>query len=782
MASKTTKIIIGSAWALFFLAVLVVVILFSAIAKGSIGYMPPVEQLENPIDKYASQIIAADGKLLGSYALSDDNRIHVNYEDLSPDLVKALIATEDIRYAEHSGIDAIGLFRAIVKRGLLFQKSGGGGSTITQQLAKQLYSPTAGNKLERVFQKPIEWVIAVQLERFYTKEEIINLYLNKFDFLYNAVGIQSASRVYFSKTPGTLKTEEAATLVGMCKNPSYYNPVRQVERTRGRRNVVLEQMYKADYLTRAECDSLKELPLTTYFTRGDHKEGLAPYYREYLRMKLTAKKPDRKNYMAWQAQKFKEDSTAWVNDPMYGWCNKNKKADGSNYNIYTDGLKIYSTIDSRMQQYAEEAVKEHIGDYLQGAFFKEKKGRSYAPFSSDLKKEEINNIMSRAMKQSERYRVLKKAGLSEKEIAKNFEEPVEMRVYSWAGPVDTLMSPLDSIRYHKSFLRTAFMSMDARTGHVKAYVGGIDYNYFQYDMINGGRRQVGSTIKPYLYSLAMLEGISPCEQMLHVEQTLLDENGNPWTPKNSSKENVGEMVSIQWGLQKSSNWVSAYLMKRLSPYAFVRLLHSFGLQDEMDPVVSICLGTPDASVGEMVTGYSVFANRGLRVDPLYVTRIEDSYGNTVANFTPKMSDVLTEDASYKMIHLLRNVINAGTGSRVRFRYGIQADMGGKTGTTQNHSDGWFMGFTPSLVGGVWVGGEERSIRFDRMSEGQGANMALPIYGLFMQKVYADKTLGYSQDEKFEIPEQYQDPCNTQRESGEQPIFVPDSGGIDRMFE
>ncbi|MDL2245121.1 transglycosylase domain-containing protein [Parabacteroides sp. OttesenSCG-928-J18] len=783
MASKTTKIIIGSAWALFFLAVFVVVILFSAIANGSIGYMPPVEQLENPIDKYASQIITADGKLLGSYALSDDNRIHVNYEDLSPDLVKALIATEDIRFAQHSGIDAIGLFRAIVKRGLLFQKNAGGGSTITQQLAKQLYSPTAGNVMERVFQKPIEWVIAVRLERFYTKEEIINLYLNQFDFNYNAVGIQSAARVYFGKTPNELKTEEAATLVGMCKNPSLYNPQRYNERTRGRRNVVLEQMYKADYLTRFECDSLKELPLTLRFSRMDHKEGQARYYREYLRLKLTAKEPDRKNYMAWQAQKFKEDSIAWVEDPMYGWCNKNKKADGSNYNIYTDGLKIYSTIDSRMQQYAEEAVKEHIGDYLQDAFFKEKKGRSYAPFSSDLKKEEINNIMSRAMKQSDRYRVLKKAGLSDKEIAKNFEEPVEMRVYSWAGPVDTIMAPIDSIRYHKSFLRTAFMSMEAGTGHVKAYVGGIDYNYFQYDMINGGRRQIGSTIKPYLYSLAMLEGISPCEQMLHVEQTLQDENGNPWTPKNSSKENVGEMVSIQWGLQKSSNWVSAYLMKRLSPYAFVRLLHSFGLQNEMDPVVSICLGTPDVSVGEMVTGYSVFANKGLRVDPLYVTRIEDSYGNTVAKFTPKMSDVLTEDASYKMIHLLRNVINTGgTGNRVRFRYGIQADMGGKTGTTQNHSDGWFMGFTPSLVGGVWVGGEERSIRFDRMTEGQGANMALPIYGIFMQKVYADKTLGYSQDEVFEIPEQYQDPCNTQREPGEQPVFLPDSGGIDRMFE
>ncbi|MDL2256209.1 transglycosylase domain-containing protein [Parabacteroides sp. OttesenSCG-928-G06] len=785
MASKTTKIIIGSAWALFAFALLIAVILFTAIANGSIGYMPPVEQLENPIDKYASQIISADGKILSTYALSMDNRIPVNYEDLSPDLVKALIATEDIRFSQHSGIDVIGLSRAIVKRGLLFQKSGGGGSTITQQLAKQLYSPTAENVLERVFQKPIEWVIAARLERFYTKEEIINLYLNKFDFLYNAVGIQSASRVYFGKTPKTLKTEEAATLVGMCKNPSYYNPVRQNERTRGRRNVVLEQMYKADYITRAACDSLKELPLTVYFTRLDHKEGLAPYYREHIRLKLTATKPDRKNYaMSWQAQKFREDSLAWETDPMYGWCTKNKKADGTPYNLYTDGLKIYSTIDSRMQQYAEEAVKEHIGGYLQNAFFKEKKGRSYAPFSNDLSKEQINSILTNAMKQTDRYRGLKKEGLSDKDIRKKFDEPVEMRVFSWEGVVDTIMSPMDSIRYHKSFLRTAFMSMDARTGHVKAYVGGIDYNYFQYDMITMGRRQIGSTIKPYLYSLAMLEGISPCDKMLHVEQTLLDENGKPWTPQNSMKDNTGEIVTIQWGLQKSSNWVSAYLMGKLSPYTFVRLLRSFGLMnEEMDPVISICLGTPDASVGEMVTGYSAFANNGIRVDPLYVTRIEDNYGNTVATFAPKMSDVLTEDASYKMLHMLRNVINQGTGNRIRARYGIKADMGGKTGTTQNHSDGWFMGFTPSLVGGCWVGGEDRAIRFDRMTEGQGANMALPIYGLFMQKVYADKTLGYSADEVFEVPEQYSDPCNEQNsQETDRPTPSRSTGGIDRMFE
>ncbi len=781
MTTKTKRIIIISAWSLYALGLIVVALLFVAIAKGSIGYMPPIEQMENPIDKYASQIISADGKILGSYAHSMDNRIPVNYEDLSPDLVKALIATEDIRFARHSGIDAIGLFRAVIKRGVLMQKSGGGGSTITQQLAKQLYSPSAESVLERILQKPIEWVIALQLERFYTKEEIINLYLNKFDFLYNAVGIQSAARVYFSKTPQTLKIEEAATLVGMCKNPSYYNPVRHNDRTRGRRNVVLEQMYKADYISRADCDSLKALPLTLYFSRMDHKEGPAPYYREYLRTTLMAKKPVRSNYGSWQDEKFKEDSVAWETNPFYGWCNKHKKADGSNYNIYTDGLKIYSTIDSRMQQYAEEAVREHIGETLQPVFFKEKEGRSYAPFSRDLKSEQIEEIMTRAMKLTDRYRGLVKAGIKEADIIKEFNTPTDMRVFSWAGPIDTIMSPMDSIRYHKSFLRTAFMSMDSRTGHVKAYVGGIDYNYFQYDMINGGRRQIGSTIKPYLYSLAMLEGISPCDQMLHVQSTYFDENGRPWEPRNSSPKNVGEMVSIQWGLQHSSNWVTAYLMSRLSPYTFVRLLNSFGLKGEMEPVISISLGTPDVSVGEMVTGYSTFANKGLRVDPIYITRIEDPYGNTIANFTPKMSEVLTEDAAYKMLHMLRNVINAGTGSRVRFRYGLKADMGGKTGTTQNNSDGWFMAFTPSLVSGCWVGGEERAIHFDRMTEGQGASMALPVYGLFMQKVYADKTLGYSEEEVFEIPDKYRNPCEDGT-SSDQPDTSPDLGGIDRMFE
>ncbi len=782
MSPKTTKKIVIGIWGVLAAVVLCAFLIFSGIANGTIGYMPAVEQLQNPIDKFASQIISSDGKVLSTFSSSMDNRISVSYDELSPDLVRALVATEDARFAQHSGIDAQGLFRAVVKRGILMQKSAGGGSTITQQLAKQLYSPSAENLMERLLQKPIEWVIAVKLERLYTKEEIINLYLNQFDFLYNAVGIQSAARVYFGKTPKTLSVEEAATLVGMCKNPSYYNPKRFNERSRGRRNVVLDQMEKAGYLSPAECDSLKELPLTLHFIRLDHKEGLAPYFREYLRLTMTAKKPVRSDYASWQEQKFKDDSDAWDNNPLYGWCNKMKKADGSNYNIYTDGLKIYTTIDSRMQQYAEEVVREHIGKELQPAFFREKKGRSYAPYSSNLSTEEVNAILTRAMKQTERYIVSKKSGMKEPEIRKEFDKPVEMRVFSWNGPIDTLMTPWDSIRYHKAFLRTGFMAMDPRNGQVKAYVGGIDYNNFQYDMVNGGRRQIGSTMKPFVYSLAMIEGFTPCDEFLHVQPHLQDENGRMWEPKNSTKERIGENVSIQWALQRSSNWVTAQIMSQLSPYTLVNLLRSYGLHGQIDPVISMCLGTPDVSVGEMVSAYTAFANRGIRSEAQYVLRIEDVNGNTAASFSPKMHDVLSEDATYKMLYMLRSVVDGGSGSRLRYRYGLKVPMGGKTGTTQNNSDGWYMGFTPSLVGGVWVGGEERDIHFDRMQEGQGASMALPIFGMFMQKVFADKTLGYSETEQFEVPAQYSDPCGNGHTPDDDQPMSPDTGGIDRMFE
>ena len=638
---KIRKIINISLWSCFLIGILLVVAVFYAITEGRIGYMPDFEQLENPIDRYASQIISEDGVVLGNYSSSRDNRIFVKYSELSPDLVKALIATEDNRYAKHSGIDLKGLMRAVIKRGILMQESGGGGSTITQQLAKQLYSPNAGNKIERVMQKPIEWVIAIRLEKSYTKEEIINMYLNKFDFLYLAVGIKTASQVYFNTTPKNLKIEEAATLIGMCKNPSYYNPVRYNDRAKGRRNTVLSQMVKYGYLDQVSCDSLQQLPLEIKFTRPDHKVGLAPYFREYLRMMLTANKPDRSRYASWQQQKFEEDSVSWETNPLYGWCNRpeNRKPNGEPYNIYTDGLKIHVTLNASMQQYAEDAVREHIGKVLQPRFFREKRNDRFAPFNFDdlseaQKIEEVNKILDRAVKQSQRYRSMKDAGVDEEEIEKSFKTKTEMSVFSWNGTIDTIMTPLDSIRYLKTFLRTAFMAMDSRTGHVKAYVGGIDYANFQYDMVTMGRRQVGSTMKPFVYSLAMIDGFTPCDRMFHVAQTLLDDNGEPWTPKNSTRTGVGEYVTLQWGLQNSSNWVTAYLMKTLSPNVLERLLRSFGMKGFIAPVIAMSLGSPDISVSEMVSGYSVFANKGLRIEPMYVTHIEDAYGNVVGSFAP----------------------------------------------------------------------------------------------------------------------------------------------------
>lgn len=745
-------------WALLLIGMLATYIIFSAISDGKIGYVPPIEELENPNLKFATQVISDDGVVLGTWSLSKENRLYVGYEDLSPNLVHALVATEDVRFSEHSGIDARAFMRALIKRGVFMQKNAGGGSTITQQLAKQFYSPTADNVMERLLQKPIEWVIAVKLERYYTKEEILTMYLNKFDFLNNAVGIKTAAGTYFSKEPKDLSIEEAATLIGMCKNPSLYNPRRFNERTRGRRNVVLDQMRKAGYLTEAECDSLQALPLVLKYRPVDHNDGLATYFREYLRGVLNAKKPVKKNYRGWQMQKFYEDSLAWETNPLYGWCAKNKKKDGSNYNLYTDGLKIYTTINSRMQQYAEEAVHEHVAEYLQPRFFKEKKGRKTAPYTNQLSTEEVDAILKRSIRQSERHRIMKAAGYSEAEIMKAFNTPREMTVFTYEGEKDTIMTPLDSIKYYKHFLRAGFMSMDPITGYVKAYVGGPNYDNFKYDMAMVGRRQVGSTIKPYLYSLAMENGFSPCDETRNVEGTYFDENGIAWTPRNSSKKHYGEIVTLKWGLANSNNWISAYLMSKLNPYEFVRLIHSFGvLNQEIQPTISLCLGPCEISVGEMVSAYTAFVNKGIRTAPLFVTRIEDNDGNVLATFSPQVNEVISESSAYKMLVMLRAVINEGTGGRIRRLYNITADMGGKTGTTQNNSDGWFMGFTPSLVSGCWVGGEERDIHFDRMADGQGASMALPIWGIYMNKVYADKTLGYSQEEKFDIPDEF-DPC------------------------
>lgn len=771
--------VLKALWWGFGLLILTIILVFTLISVGAIGYMPKIEELENPIDKYASQIYTSDNEILGTYSQSKENRIYITYDQLSPFLVQALVATEDARYYSHSGIDVMALARAFVKTGLLRQKSGGGGSTITQQLAKQLYSPEADSKLQRILQKPIEWVIAAKLERYYTKDEIINLYLNKFDFLNNAVGIQSAAHVYFNKLPKDLNLQEAATLIGMCKNPSYFNPIRKSERAKGRRNVVFEQMEKAGYITKSQLDSLKQLPLVTTFRALDHKDGLAPYFREYLRMMMTAKKPDRSNYAKWQMEQYSRDSLAWETDPLYGWCAKTPKPDGGHYNLYTDGLKIYTTIDANMQQYAETSVKEHIGGYLQPIFTKEKKGRSYGPYAQKYTSQ-VKDYLEKAMKNSDRYRIMKKAGDSDSEIREAFHQPVEMKVFSWNGEKDVVMTPMDSIRYQKTFLRSGFMAMNPKNGNVKAYVGNVNFEYFQYDMVNAGRRQIGSTIKPFLYSLAMEEGMTPCDQMMHVAQTLTTEAGTSWTPRNANQKRIGEMVSIKWGLQNSDNWVTAYLMKQFTPYAFVRLLRSFGMTGNIPPVVSLALGPCEISLSEMVGAYSAFANKGIRTSPVYVTRIEDSYGNVIANFTPQTHEVFSESTYVKMLDMLRSVIDGGTGGRIRSQFKITAPLGGKTGTTQENSDGWFMCFSPDLVMGCWVGGDERTIRFNSMSEGQGATVALPVIGKFLQKMYANPHLGYSQSTQFPtIKDVF--PCGNggaNKEGTDQ----TDSGGIDDMFQ
>jgi len=775
------RIIIG-AWVLLGIGIVSAILVFVLIANGKIGYMPPLEDLENPISKYASQILSADGKPMGTFSMEKENRVYTNYKDLSPSIINALISTEDSRYYSHSGIDFYALFRSIIKRGFLRQTSAGGASTISQQLAKILYSSHAESVAERLFQKPVEWVIAVQLEKQYSKEEIINLYLNKFDFLYNAVGIKSACWVYFGKLPSEVTIEEAATLVGMCKNPSYFNPIRRPEITKGRRNVVLSLMQEKGYLTKEECIALQAKPIVTHFSRLDTKEGIAPYFREYLRLTLSARKPDRKNYASWQYQKFQEDSLAWETSPLYGWCNKNKKSDDTFYDLRVDGLKIYTTIDSRMQQYAEESMDARMSS-LQDDFNREKARSKTAPFSSRLTKAEVDKIMDRAIKISDRYREMKNAKISESEIMASFKTPVEMTVFSWKGIKDTTMTPYDSIRYMKSFMRAGFAAMDIETGAVRAYVGGINFHYFQFDMVNVGKRQIGSTVKPFLYSLAMESGFTPCDQTLHVPRTYYDEVGNPWSPDTGNHDSDGQMVTIRWGLQHSDNWVTAWLMSQLNPYTFANLLHSYGLKGKIDPVISLCLGPCDASVGEMVSAYTTFARGGMKVNPLYVTRIEDSFGRVIDSFSPQYVEIINEEASYRMLSMLQSVIEAGgTGNRVRRNHGVTVPMGGKTGTSQNHSDGWFMAFSPTLVGGAWVGGEDRDIHFERMNEGQGAAMALPIVGEFFRKVYGNPALGYSNSEQFKVPAQYSDPCtHTMRLSQDQEVTTDEPDGIDDIF-
>ena len=751
------KFIIRTLWTILVTVVLVVALAFYAISEGWIGYMPPIEDLQNPISRFATQVLSADGKVMGTWNYNRENRIMVDYTQLSPSLVQALVATEDVRFYDHSGIDFYALGRAIVKRGIMGQKSAGGGSTITQQLAKQLYSETAHSVMERLLQKPIEWVIAVKLERNYTKDEIIAMYLNYFDFLHNAVGIKIAANTYFSKEPKDLTPTESAVLIGLCKNPSYFNPVRHPERAVERRNVVLYQMVKAGYLTEADYAKYSAEPLNLKFHVADHKDGIASYFRDFLRRYMMAKKPQKADYPSWNMVKFHIDSINWEIDPLYGWCNKNYKKNGTPYSVYTDGLKVHTTIDSRMQEYAEQAMREHVVKFLQPAFTRENSRRPNAPYSGNLTTEQLNKILMRSVRQCERYRVMKAAGVTEDDIMRAFRTKTEMSVFTYHGEIDTIMTPLDSIRYYKSFLRAGFMSMCPQNGHVKAYVGGLDFTHFAYDMAMEGRRQVGSTIKPFLYSLAMENGFSPCDLAPNVQQTYMVA-GHPWTPRNASHSRYGEMVTLKWGLQQSNNWISAYLMSKLSPQAFVTLLHEYGIRNpEIHPSMALCLGPCEITVGEMVSAYTAFVNHGIRAAHMFVTKIEDNEGNVIAQFQPRMNEVISEESANKMLYMLKAVVDGGTGGRLRFKYGMTGELGGKTGTTNNNSDAWFMGLTPTLVSGVWVGGDDRDIHFDSMSMGQGATMALPVFAYYMQRVYKDKRLNYSEEAVFDLPENY-NPC------------------------
>lgn len=767
-----TKYIIAF-WSIFIISILFVVLLFSLISKGKLGDMPSFEELENPQNLVASQVVARDGIVLGRYFR--ENRVVASYDDLPVELLEALVATEDARYYEHSGIDLRGLFR-VVKGLLTGNSNSGGGSTISQQLAKMLFprSPNSST-LHLVMRKFKEWVIAIRLEKSYTKEEIITMYLNKYDFLNLAVGINSASRIYFGCEPKDLKIEQSAMLVGMAKNSALFNPLRREEMTRDRRNVVLAQMRKYGYIDEARCDSLQALPLELKFSREDFKEGLAPYFREHLRLTLGAKEPNRADYASWQDEEYRQDSLAWATDPLYGWCHKNKKEDSSNYNLYTDGLRIYTTIDSRMQQYAEEAVSDHLQTYLQPAFNNHMSKLRQAPFANSMSEEEVENILHTIMRQSERYRVLKREmKKSNKEIMVDFNKPVKMSVFSWNAPghsVDTTMTPLDSIRYTLGILRCALMSMDVNSGQVRAYVGGPDYRHFMYDMVTKGRRQVGSTVKPFLYTLAMQNGYSPCTQVPNVAQQFTLPDGRTWIPKNAgSSKYDGKMVSLRWGLAHSVNYISAWVMKQFNPESMKNMMRKLGVASPIHAVPSMFLGTDDISVYDMVGAYGVYGNRGIYTKPYFVTKIADKYGNTIASFQPERKDAIDEHTAYLMINLLQNVVNEGSGIRLKIgRYAqtydpktksvknldryppFTGEIGGKTGTTQNQSDGWFMGETSQLVTGVWTGGEVRSIRFPSLTYGQGARMAMPVFGRYLRKVYDDPNLEYKDDIPFEKP-------------------------------
>ncbi len=708
-------------WIVVATPLILAILIFGSISLGLWGFMPSFEELENPKSNLASEIYSSDMQLLGTFYIH--NRSNVEFDELNPDLIHALIATEDIRFHNHSGVDIRSILRVIFRNIIAGQRSAGGGSTITQQLAKNLF-PRENNPstLRMVIIKLKEWVTAAKLERNYTKDEIMAMYLNTVDFGSHAFGIKSAAKTYFNTSPDSLKVEEAAILVGMLKAPSWFNPVRNPERATLRREVVLKQMSRYGFLSIQEYDSLRLLPLdVSQFQVQDQNTGLATYFREYLRQDLVQ------------------------------WSQARKKPDGSNLNIYRDGLKIYTTIDSRMQKHAEAAVAEHLGGYLQQEFFDHWRGFSNAPFGADLSSEEVRRLLSNSMRRSERYRKLKRAEVPEDSIREIFNTPAEMKVFSWNGEIDTIMTPNDSIKYYKHFLNTGLMAVEPQTGYVKAYVGGIDFKHFKFDHVTQSKRQVGSTFKPFLYTLAMQEGeYGPCTEVPNTPVSFELGDGTVWTPRNSTEEHEGEMVTLKWALANSVNYVSAFLIKRYSPHALIKLVKNMGINDPMDAVPAISLGTPDLSVYDMVGAMSTYANKGIYLKPSFVTHIEDNNGNLIESFIPEQNEAMNEQTAYLMLELMKGVVESGTGIRLRFRYNLYNPIAGKTGTTQNNSDGWFIGLTPDLATGIWVGAEDRGIRFRTIALGQGANMALPIWALFMQRVYADPSIEISQGD-FEPP-------------------------------
>ncbi len=751
----TTKFYIRLFWALAVVPVFTIILLFILISFEKLGEMPSFEELENPENNLASEFYSSDGVLLGTVFW--DNRSYTKHEEIPQNIIDALIATEDVRFHKHSGIDARGLGRVFVYTILMNRREAGGGSTITQQLAKNLfprdtttYNTSIGRKAHLGLAKFKEWVTAVKLEKNYTKDEIIGMYLNTVPFGGITYGLKSASKTYFNKTPDSLKTEESALLVGMLKGPSRFSPVRHPERSRLRRNVVLSQMNKYGYITPEEYDSLSLLPIEINYKVQDHNVGLATYFREYLRLTLNRSKPNPKNYISWRD--YRNDSIEWQKNPLYGWCKKNQKPDGSDYDLYRDGLKIYTTIDSRMQMYAEEALVEHLKEELQDDFNAEQENNPNAPYYEELTGDEIQDIIDLAIRRTERYRGMRRRGIKMDSVKIVFNTPTEMRVFSWRGEVDTIMTPLDSLLYYKNFLRAGFLSVDPHNGHVKAYVGGPNFKHFKYDHVTQGKRQVGSTIKPFLYTLAMQEGYSPCHKVPNVPSTFLL-NDTTWTPKNSGPTSRdGQMVTLKWGLANSVNWISAWLIKQFNPVSIIDVMRKMGVNSKIVAVPSIFLGTSDITLEEMISAYSTFSNKGVHSDPIFVSKIEDKNGNVLAEFTSTKNEAISEQTAYLMTNLLRSVVLEGSGGRVRWKYNLYNEIGGKTGTTQNHSDGWFVGITPNLVSGVWVGGEDRAIHFKGIGQGGGHNMALPIFALYMQKIYNDSTIvGVSTEDIFEKP-------------------------------